>query len=389
MRTSFHFPQDQPVQAYDRLCDSLQGNERILFDAMVEVTRDRNNSFIAPANPGEYIQKHEEIRSLLSYRRLLGGLDTIFDLMEVVGNRIQTAGNLVGLTTDQVFDVLFLETSDPNVSVRLNRDLRWSAVWGLSSPIQGGDERSEIALEVYSSDWGEVVPKYVVDYINMAVYAHEQCLYGPAVALISIAIEATLRDVLEVRGFSFNPGASVVDIYSYSDAQVGVDGNGYTVSFLQPMPKSPAEFLTSTGGNPFVEISVRRKFNQRREFDLLVRAKPCLIDHWSRDDIQQPAQPRVNGLGEALDIARNQEGFLTPIDLPTDFDEVIQLVRNNLIHLSGEALTTSLNAVDPTGNTSLGDFLEDREMIYDLVVNVPRFINTQYIELRQAGHLNP
>lgn len=77
------------------------------------------------------------------------------------------------------------------------------------------------------------------------------------------------------------------------------------------------------------------------------------------------------------------------MDLPTDLDEVIQVVRNNLVHLSGQALTTPLTAIDPSGGFTLEDFLSDPRKVYDLIIGVPRFINKQYVELRRAGHLAP
>jgi hypothetical protein len=86
-------------------------------------------------------------------------------------------------------------------------------------------------------------------------------------------------------------------------------------------------------------------------------------------------------LGEALDIARKKEGFLTPDLLPTDFDEVIKIVRNNLIHLSSEALNTPLNNLDPTGEFNLGTFIERADCVYDLLRNISIFINEQYIQL--------
>jgi len=378
------------MEAYDRVQNLLRGNEEIVFESMAEVTRDRPNPFVPPADPGEFDQKHAEIRSLLGYRRVLRGLDTAVSLMEEVGRRVQATGGLVGLTTDEVLDAIFLQPSDSNVSVRLNQDLRWAARWAVSSPIQGDDEKTSVFLEIHSSDWGEVVPTYVTEYINIAIYAYEQRVYGPAIALLSIAIEATLRDVLETRGYTYGPGAPSVDIYSCADAEVSVEANSYTVTFRQPMPRAPARFLQSTGGDPTVEIRVRRVINRRRgRVDLSVIVPHCLVNHWSSDNVEQPAQRRVNGLGEALDIARNQEQLLTPNDLPTDLDEVIKLVRNNLIHLSGQTLNTPLYALDPAGDFSLGDFLDDPEMVHDLIANVPRFINRQYVELRRAGHLAP
>jgi hypothetical protein len=386
MKTSFHFPNEQPVQAYNRLLRLMQNNSQIIFDSMQEITQNRSNPFSPPNHPDEFDQKHEEIRRLLSFGSILSGLNVVMELMEAIGRRVQTRQDLIGLTEDQVFEELFLETST-SVLVKLNRAFRWSAVWEVTSPIQGEDDRIKVAVEFYNSEWGEIVPKYVVDYINAAILSYENSVHGPAAALLSIAIEATLRDVLRTRGYAFQPGATRVDVYSYCNAEVRAEGNAYKVYFPEPMPRSPAEFHIPEDRDS-LNIQVRRKIHRGRT-DLLMIVPESLIHHWSSDEIKRPAERCVNGLREALDIARNEERFLTARDLPEDFDEVILKVRNNLIHLSGQALETSLNAIDPSGETTLGDFLNDTKMIYDLIVNVPYFINRKYVELREDGHLSP
>ncbi len=137
-----------------------------------------------------------------------------------------------------------------------------------------------------------------------------------------------------------------------------------------------------------IYIEIRRNINSNRNrVDLLVRDPRDLIDHWSTNAIVQPAIRRVNGLGEALNIARNIERFINPRVLLEDFDEVIKVIRNNLVHLSGAALNTHLPMFDyrsPTNIFTLQNFLEDDELVYDFVTNVPRFISGQYNELRRA-----
>lgn len=98
---------------------------------------------------------------------------------------------------------------------------------------------------------------------------------------------------------------------------------------------------------------------------------------------------RISGLGEALRVSRTVENIVTSRVLPVDFDDVIKAVRNNLIHLSGTALNENLTiyaARSSSGSFTLKDFLSDPEMVFDFVINVPRFISEQYVDLRKAGH---
>lgn len=98
-----------------------------------------------------------------------------------------------------------------------------------------------------------------------------------------------------------------------------------------------------------MEIQIRRDKNPARE-DLLIKAPQFLIDHLAGNRIIQPAQTKsIGGLGEALSIARDIEGVITPSDLPIDVDDVIKAVRNNLIHLSSDLMDVELPKVCSIG----------------------------------------
>ena len=200
--------------------------------------------------------------------------------------------------------------------------------------------------------------------------------------MITIAVEATLRDVLVSKGCSFNPRANSYNVYDFGQASISVDGDTYKLDLKNIPPKTPSDFLITTEGQENVDIRIKREFNNRKNrFDLTVNIPEYLLDYLSSDRIIQPAQRRVNNLEEALNIARNVEGFLTPDILPVDVDAVIKVVRNKLIHLSGEALETILPSYDPEGNFTLKDFINDSNLVYDLIYNIPYFINKQYLSI--------
>jgi hypothetical protein len=216
-----------------------------------------------------------------------------------------------------------------------------------------------------------------------------------AVALLSIAAEATLRDVLTSSGYSFAHGASPTDVYAYCNARVSADvmGSRYMIEFVDPMPRTVADFPTSFATAP-VDIQVRRvlKDKTNKRIDLHILAPQPLHEHWSSSMISTPAASTISGLGAALDIARHHERCVTAEDLAEDFDEVLQAVRNNLIHLSGAALNTALpqyDSLEPSGNFTLRDFLKNEGLVHDFVVTIPRFITDQYVKLRHGGTLFP
>jgi len=228
-----------------------------------------------------------------------------------------------------------------------------------------------------------------VQYLSSAVHAYQRGMNAAAVALLSIALEATLRDVLETKSYTFDRSASPVDLYPETDADVDVDVTlgHYTLTFAGPLKKTAADFSASAAGTKF-KIHVRRAVNRHNgRVDLHMRAPNALLDHWSPDVPSQLAQKSITGLGAALRVARNDAQVLTPQDVPVDLDEVISVVRNNLIHLSGAAMATPLTKLDPSGATVLSDFLGDPLKVYDLVTNIAHFIDTQYVGLRRNGFL--
>ena len=100
----------------------------------------------------------------------------------------------------------------------------------------------------------------------------------------------------------------------------------------------------------------------------------------------QPANPMsLGGLGEALDVARNKEKIISPSDLPPDMDEILKAVRNNLIHLSNESLETDLTKISTLSVATVREFVANEELVFDLISDVPEFINNQYVKLWKAG----
>jgi hypothetical protein len=206
-----------------------------------------------------------------------------------------------------------------------------------------------------------------------------------AAALLTIAVEATLRDVLIKRGYSFTHGSLSVDSFKYTEADISASGNSYVLTFREPRLKPPSDLHVSSGGSPSVKIRIRRYINEKKDgrVDLYVLAPEFLIDHWSVSDVDKSANPRnVGGLSKALNIAREVEKFLLPTRLPLDLDDVILKIRNNLIHLSEETLTKQLIEDDEGNQMTLQHFLEDPWTMFSFITNVLRFINDTYVELK-------
>jgi hypothetical protein len=361
------------IDTYRAVKGILGKYDYIIFSSMKEVYE----RFEEPIDLSQYNQKHEEIERIFEFDASTNGIDLAFQLFEKIWCYIKS-NRVSGISNTQLLDSMNVKTKDEDVVIHLIEEGRWGI--GTDVFLSGYDSKEKISLDITDTVYGDIVPDYVVEYIMSATHAFKRRMYTVAVSLLSIAVEAKLRDILAPRGYIFNGGkVTNVDIYKYTTANVGVNGNSYTVTFQDSLPKNLTDFQQNTNFNSTVEIKIRRYFNRNKgRTDLYIIAPQDFIDHWSSDVIDTYGQKTVGGLGQALDILRNALGILTPADLPREFDEVFMAIRNNLIHLSGESLNKEIEGL----NISLRDFLNDDNKVFNLVTRIPYFINEQYIRLK-------
>lgn len=382
MKLLFNITRDSIQETYRNVRDILRGNDDVIFKSMEVVSNTMNSNFKPPSDSSEYELKHSEIERMFSYRNTLKGHETALRLMSEIVNEVNSREVIPGVDFNNLLRTITFSTSLPNVKIIITPERHYAVEWSVPFNYNGESDEGRISLELYNENWREVVPSYLVQYVHSAIISYQQGMNAVSVALISISVEATLRDILVSKGYSFNPRANPHDVYDFNEASISVDGNGYKLDFKNAPPRSPEEFMSTTGGKSRIDIKIKREFDRRKnKFNLTVKVPDCLVDHLSSENIVQPAQKRVNNLEEALNIARNIEGFLTPDILPVDVDPVIKIVRNKLIHLSGEALETELHAYDSSGDFKLKDFIDDSVYVYDLIVNIPYFINKQYLSI--------
>lgn len=382
MKILFNITPNSIQETYGRVKAILRGNDDVIFKSMELVSTSMNSKFKPPSSPGEYELKHNEIVRMFNYRNAIKGYETALRLMSEIVNQVNFRGGIPGVDLNNLLSAMTFSTNLPKVKIIITPERHYAVEWSIPFNYNGQSDESSIRLELYNEDWKEIVPAYLVQYVHSAIISYQQGMNAVSVALISIAVEATLKDILVSKGYSFNPRANSYDVYGFEEAAISVDGNSYKLDFKNTLSKTPAEFLNTTGGQSSIDIKIKRELNKKKDgFNLIAKVPNCLLDHLSGTNIVQQAQKRVNSLEEALNIARNVEGFLTPDILPVDVDAVIKVVRNKLIHLSGEALETALDSYDSSGNFKLKDFIDGSVYVYDLIFNIPYFINKQYLSI--------
>ncbi|NWA28572.1 hypothetical protein HX866_27155 [Pseudomonas gingeri] len=376
-------------QTLDAVLELLGDSQHLLFAAMDRLTDGTPSHVIAPVGPAEFVRKRNEIARIFQSPMMLRGLDIALRLFEEVYRLVNAQGGVPGYRPLDLLDLLRIETEQPDETISLSTDMRWVVEWPVRLPV--GDPETRMSCEWLARPWGTVVPPYIVNYLASAATARRQKRNDAAVALLSIAAEATLRDVLSSHGYSFTHGSVSKDVYAYSRAQVTADpaAGTYIVQFHDAMPFGVSDFGSSFA-DASVEIKLKRVPKNRNgtRIDLNIVAPNPLHEHWTTSTVETPGVRTVGGLGAALDIARNEVVCVTAEDLALDFDEVLQAVRNNLVHLSGAALDTPLPRFDilKSGFT-LRDFLLEDLLVQDFVAAISRFVTVQYVKLRSSGTL--
>lgn len=239
-------------------------------------------------------------------------------------------------------------------------DGKWKLDWTL--PLQLTQESIVLPIRSFSVSNDDIVPKYIIQYVNQAIIAYRNESYLTSLALISIALEGTLRDALEVKGYSYSHGAQTIDSYEVKEVDITLNGSDFNVRFRDIMPRISADFLSEPGSVTPHTTRIKRIKKNGRWF-LEIRGVDYLKDFWSSDVIAIAGQINIGGLGTALSVSRNpaEANILDNSILPDDIDLVIQEVRNNLIHLSGIAMTTPITTI----GMSLENFVNDQSRVFD------------------------
>lgn len=300
----FHINPASVITAFENTKVLLVGHDNIIFDSMSQI----HPAFILPTNPSQFAAKYTEIDRILTRRTMTGGIDIGFKLVERIITSINVNNSPVDLNeivTNWNFQI------QPNCCIYLTANGKWLYKHSISvNHLQHNFVHDHI-ITLRDVIQGTIVPHYITQYFHTALNSFSQFQYSVCLALNSIIVEGTLKDVLITRGYQF-----------------------------------------------------------------ISRRNPKYI----------------SGLGTALANARTVELFLTPADLPADLDDVIKPIRNNLVHLSGDAFNTRLPYLDTHNGVSeftLGDFIKDPVLVHDLLQGVSFVIEKIYCDLRASGHLIP
>jgi hypothetical protein len=302
------------------------------------------------------------------------GQKFLIKILEHLYDELQANG-AIGVTDAGFLDCTKITLQDGS-EVQYTKSKKWRWIWKLE--VEGNPGSVDLDIRSGNATPGEIVPGYILQYIQQGVAAFKSGKHAVAMSLMSIALEGTLRDALDAKGYSYQYGAPSQDVYEIKDMDVHKEASGYKVTFPNPMPKADTDYLAASGDPTYKTYRIKRVKKTDGSFILEIRSVADLVDYWSSDQVTATGVKQVSGLGSALDIGRNHLNIITPIDIPEDLDKPIQQVRNNLIHLSGASMSEVVQQ-DPYGNdVTLASFLNNKNQVFDAICTIGSSINTIY-----------
>lgn len=362
------------ISVYDEIVKVYRGKEHYLFDALCSIVP----TFSRPDNIRNYSIALNNFKGNLNFTSIIG-LSRLLKIIEELVTTTYDDGD--SFILESLVPKLRFTTNDSATEIVFNEKRHYAAEWSVPVSSFGQDEQQIIQLDLFDYKQNEIVPSYIVEYVKGAVLLYSQGLLKSACALMTIAMEATLRDILATRGYSYVTGTSSDDQYAFAAAVVDVNAerDKYTISFAESNTKSITEYCTANSVTTSQSVRIKRKkYGRDGKFELSIRNCDGLIDYFSPSKVATPGKKTISGLGAALDIARNREKIIEVTLLPQDMDIIFTGIRNNLIHLSGAGLSAA-----QVQDQKLEEFVNDRNKVFDLISFVPQFINVKYTELNQ------
>lgn len=363
---------DLVLSSYSSLCKLYTRDEVKILQAAQAVTAGELRAFTI--SPGATIGQIEIIKAKLKVTADKYGQTLLVKMLEYLYDDLHANG-AIGVTDSDFLDCTKITLQDKS-EIQYTTSKKWCWKWELE--VDGNPGSVDLDIKKGNNPTSVIVPDYIQQYIQQGISAFKGGKHAVAMALMSIALEGTLRDALHVKGYSYQYGTPSQDVYEIKNMHVHKDASGYRVTFPDPMPKPYTDFLAAPGDPTFKTYRIKRFKKEDGNIFLEIRNVADLVDYWSSDKVTQTGVKQVSGLGTAIDIGRNHIKIITPFDIPEDLDKPIQAVRNNLIHLSEDSMTKVVLHSLSGSTITLSDFLNNKNRVFDAICTIGSSINTIY-----------
>lgn len=363
---------DELLSCFERIVILFVSDKRKILNATERATLGQLNPYTISNNTDEH--QLTIIRGRIRRTADRSGQNLLIRIIEELYDDIITTG-AVGVSDSVLLSSIYFNFLD-NSLIIYNSQKIWFWTWKISV-----DENNiEINTGIRDKNFtpSHIVPDYIIQYIQQGIIAFNNNRNAAALALMTIALEGTLRDALDSKGYRYTYGMPSQDVYEITDMNIFPNPTGFKVEFPNPMPLPNTSFLSNVGDPLSLPVRIKRIVRGTNTI-MEIRNANGLADFWSSNNVVTPGVMSISGLGAAIDISRNHASILTDIDLPSDLDDVIQAIRNNLIHLSNTALQQ--NVTTSSGVSTLEDFIRDKNKVSDTVFTIGETINSIYTKL--------
>lgn len=363
---------DELLSCFERIVTLYNNDKRKVLDAAERATLGQVNQYTVTTEPDD--NQLTIIRGRIRRTADRSGQNLLIKIIEELYDDIILTG-AVGVSDSSLLAIIHFNFQD-NSQIKYNSQKIWFWIWKISVDENHIEINTGIRDKNYSPSI--IVPDYIIQYIQQGIIAYNNIRNAAALALMTIALEGTLRDALDSKGYSYTYGMPSQDVYEITDMNIFPDPSGFRVEFPNPMPLPNTSFLSNAGDPLSLPVRIKRIVRGANTI-MEIRNANSLADFWSLNNVVTPGVMSISGLGAAIDISRNHANILTDIDLPSDLDDVIQAVRNNLIHLSNAALQQ--NVTTSSGVSTLENFIRDKNKVSDTIFTIGETINSIYTKL--------
>lgn len=363
---------------YNKIVQLYNNDQSKLIEAAVSATQNDPIPFVM--DPGRAISSQvQEIKQKVRRSTNHYGRNLLIKWLEVLNEGLMTRG--ANGVTQSTFLEKAKHMSQLGCCLHLNDSNQWKLSWSINLSAYSDEIHLLIRDKNICED--DIIPNYIIQYVIQSIISFNQKNYLTALAIISIALEGTLRDALYQKGYVYSNNDRLNDTYEIIDMEISKDllSSNFVVSFPATQPqKIFSDFLSEPGKGTSERVRIKR-FDRQGEWFLEIKRADYLKDFFSSGTVNIPATGRakITGLGTALSIARSTERILDSAVLPLDTDDVIKCVRNNLIHLSGDALSTIMPSYY---NETLENFLLHENKVYDVLRSICNTIDDLYLKIK-------
>ena len=366
------------INCFDNIVILYSRDNLKILNAAVRATATEQSPFII--SPGIVNDQILQIRARLRRTADKYGQILLIKLIEELFEDL-SLNSAIGVSNADFINSTVI-TLQGQCVIKYNFSKKWTCTWELI--VDENNREIIIGLRDKNINPSTIVPDYVFQYIQQGVAAFKNNKFAVSLALMTIALEGTLRDALAYRGYTYNFGTPTSDVYDINEMHIHKDVGGYKVTFPNPMPSDHSVYLSLAGDPLFKSVRIKRVIKGGNTY-LEIRDANDVLDYWSSNTIVQPGMMQIGGLGAAIDIGRNHARILSPADLPPDLDNVIKAVRNNLIHLSGSAMNVTV-ATDNVGSpVTLDTFIKSKNKVFDAVCTIGDTIDVIFTKLANGS----